>query len=324
MKAVEICVNTKQILEGQPVTYGVVHSVFHQVCNIETKEGAFIPLISHRMPPMPMSISFHIPSPLSMASLGLERGQRIIIQNQVLEMAESKFRLELGGAKIWDGKPRLDFPKIKEEDLLKNMELLRKVLLENGKFQGIAALVADFDKSMEPFVYGREEEWNYPYREFIWPRIQKLLQWIWKEELKEISRAAKQIIGFGPGLTPAADDLLAGIMIAMVYGAGCHGSDDRRVWAMNQAMVEGVENRTTRVSGEMLSFAARGEASEDIRQLMVSIYSKTDSTGLIKEALSVLDHGETSGSDLLAGIYMGCKLSLWKNKERMGEKCARV
>ncbi|KXG74261.1 DUF2877 domain-containing protein [Thermotalea metallivorans] len=324
MKAVEICVNTKQILGGQSVTYGVVHSVFQQVCNIETKEGAFIPLISHRMPPMPMAISFCIPSPLTMVSLGLEKGQRIIIQNWVLEMKESKFRLELEEARVWDGKPRLDFSKIKEEDFLKNIEFLRKILLENGKLQGIAALIADFDKFMEPSVYGREEEGNYPYREFIWPRIQKLLQWIWKEELQEISSAAKQIIGFGPGLTPAADDLLAGMMIAMVYGAVYHGFDHRRVWAINQAMIEGAKNRTTRVSGEMLSFAAVGEASEDIRQLMVSIYSKTNATGLIKEIFSVLGHGETSGSDLLAGIYMGCKLSLWKNKERVVEKCARV
>ncbi|MBB6216899.1 hypothetical protein HNQ80_003004 [Anaerosolibacter carboniphilus] len=315
MKAIAICLNTKQLLKEKKEIYGVIHSVFNQVCNIETKDHILIPLISRCIPNMPRCISLHMPQTASMHSLGLVKGQQVMIRDNLFKIVDEKFQVQLVDAAVWDGRPDFNYMKLEESMVLKNLSVLRNSLLKNGNFDGIAAISMEMDKYFNGVDYPDGYAMN-QYARFIWPRVLKLVRFILEENYQGIQNAARQIIGFGIGLTPSADDLLAGIMIAMVYGANYYEFNIHNVYDMHHVMITGVENRTTKISAEMLLFAARGEIVENVRQLMISIFSIENQVLLTQRILSVIENGETSGSDCIAGIYIGCLLSVMKNKER--------
>ena len=74
----------------------------------------------------------------------------------------------------------------------------------------------------------------------------------------------------------------------------------------------------------MLQFASKGQVAEHIRTLMVSIFSEDNERELFKNTCTVIYTGGTSGSDLLAGVYVGLILTLYYRKERTKKKCIEM
>jgi hypothetical protein len=315
MKAMMICSNTRELLTERKEIHGVVHSVFHKVCNIETKEGEIIPLISQGIPKMPRCISVKIPQEQTMHSMGFVKGTNIIFYKDSMRAMDTGFELDFHDAITWDGKPKLYFAPLEERYTLENITRLRKVMLQHGRLWGIGALLFLVDKNLKGMPYP-EDLWVNPYCEFIGPRIMKLIQGLLSDNLMEAQNMGKQIIGFGLGLTPSADDLLAGLMTALVYGGSYYGIDLTEIMKMNQAIIRGTTHRTTKISSEMLCFAAKGEAAENIRQLLVDVFSEKNEIKINQDILSVIENGDTSGTDCVAGIYIGCLLSQLKSEER--------
>ncbi len=319
MKAMMICANTRELLTSRKEIHGVVHSVFHKVCNIETQEGEIIPLIAQSIPKMPRCISVKMSQEETMDSLGLVKGRTIIFRKDSMGTMDTGFQLDFHDAVTWDGKPKLLLPPLEERYALDNISLLRRFMLQHGRLSGIGALLFLVDKNLRGMPYPEDLRVN-PYCEFIGPRIMKLIQGLLKDNLMEVQNMGKQIIGFGLGLTPSADDLLAGLMMALVYGGNYYGIELTEILEINGAMIRDTAHRTTKISAEMLCFAAKGEAAENIRQLLVDIFSEKNQIKIKQDILSVIENGDTSGTDCIAGIYIGCLLSQLKAEERkMGE-----
>lgn len=320
MKAIEICFNTKKLVDNKGEIYGHIHSVFNRVCNIVTKDNLLIPVISTNIPNTPRSISLSLPTKNTIGSLGLKRGMEVIIKNNMLSTVEGDFKLDLSNAKVWDSRPSFDFKKVSEAQLLKNLDYLLQTFLKEGNFAGIAPVSQELagivlDKAERNAVIKAFREKpleNNHYSSFIFHRLLKLIDAYNLCNTDLIKSCARQIVGFGPGLTPSADDFLAGFMVANIYLADYHGQSLGEIFTLNNSVVEDAESRTTKVSSEMLYFAARGEVSDNIRALMLSLFSADNQYGLLNNIHSVINNGETSGSDLIAGIYIGCILSMYK------------
>jgi hypothetical protein len=106
------------------------------------------------------------------------------------------------------------------------------------------------------------------------------------------AEAVAYLLGRGPGLTPAGDDVLAGFLVA----ARAFGVDADRMRALTEALAPG---RTTALSAAMLWHAARGECIDEVAAVVAALAGH----GRPKPALGrLLAVGHTSGSALAVGL----------------------
>ena len=96
------------------------------------------------------------------------------------------------------------------------------------------------------------------------------------------------LLGLGPGSTPAGDDFLAG------YSIG-------RLWFGAPALSLSDTSRTTWLSAEILRDAAEGLLWKRSKDLLESL-SLDDAATLLKTVARIFDWGHTSGRAWLAGF----------------------
>lgn len=112
----------------------------------------------------------------------------------------------------------------------------------------------------------------------------------------DLLRAADVLGGRGPGLTPAGDDVLAGLLL----GAAT-------LWGPTPALaVTAAAARTNDIATEFLRWAARGQSIAPAHDLLDAIAG--DDTAAAGQALVELrSFGATSGTDLAYGITLALR-----------------
>jgi len=103
------------------------------------------------------------------------------------------------------------------------------------------------------------------------------------------------VIGLGPGLTPAGDDVVAGALATLALGGRL---DD----ALRTAIEAHASSRTTALSAALLGAAGKGQVIPQAATLL-SVVSAGSPVGQLRSAAAELfSVGATSGHDLCAGI----------------------
>jgi hypothetical protein len=130
--------------------------------------------------------------------------------------------------------------------------------------------------------------------------------------------AADRLIGAGPGLTPAGDDLLAGLLSgvatlvpAVVAPAGTLHRLGRATDAFGRVVTGAARDRTTALSAALLGHAARGELAAPAGGFLHALCGRGELDGATDRLLAV---GSTSGRDLALGLLGAVELL---------ERCAR-
>ncbi|MEA2826356.1 MAG: hypothetical protein QOG43_795 [Actinomycetota bacterium] len=119
---------------------------------------------------------------------------------------------------------------------------------------------------------------------------------------------ARAIGGLGPGLTPAGDDTLAGILL-VARAMGGEAVEEELLTVARAAT-------TTSVSRGLLDWAARGQAVEPVHDLLAALAAGDMPKAAIH--LSVLGRlGHTSGADLAYGLRLGLARGAWYLGERV-------
>lgn len=121
---------------------------------------------------------------------------------------------------------------------------------------------------------------------------------------EEAAAAAVSLVGRGAGLTPAGDDVLAGVLAAWaVLGSAAKAPPwlDGVADAVAVAALADAPARTTRVSAALLDHARRGETSEAAATVLRALAGRGD---LATAAHRLAGVGATSGRDLLAGVRL--------------------
>lgn len=130
-----------------------------------------------------------------------------------------------------------------------------------------------------------------------WNRISDDLR---KLDLSEVKDEIGRIAGLGVGLTPAGDDFLLGVMMA--------------IWLLTPSSVAErltmdvsctVTGKTTLLSESYIKAAGRGEASYQWHELIKAIVAGNKQR-LQKAAIQLMRTGSTSGSDALTGFLLAC------------------
>jgi hypothetical protein len=106
---------------------------------------------------------------------------------------------------------------------------------------------------------------------------------------------ALEIIGLGPGLTPAGDDVVAGALATLALGGRL---DDRlRVTIETHA-----STRTTALSAALLAAAGKGQVIPQAATVLSVISAGAPLGQLVSATAELFGVGATSGHDLCAGI----------------------
>lgn len=122
--------------------------------------------------------------------------------------------------------------------------------------------------------------------------------------------AAERIVGLGPGLTPAGDDVLAGLLLALRLLGGAVPGGGGAVWLadwLGAAVTADANTRTTALAATLLHCAAHGQAAGEVAAVLRGIAGQEPLQPAVRRLLGV---GHTSGADLAWGLLAGCRAAL--------------
>ena len=122
-------------------------------------------------------------------------------------------------------------------------------------------------------------------------------EWIAAGARGKAPRAAASLIGLGPGLTPAGDDLVGGALVALRITSRHACAARIADWALRLAT-----RRTSRISRAHLACAAQGEGGAALHALLGALLAGRNSVSREIDAIDAIGH--TSGWDAAAGAAL--------------------
>jgi hypothetical protein len=128
-------------------------------------------------------------------------------------------------------------------------------------------------------------------------------------DIESSIQAAEKMIGLGPGVTPAGDDLLIGFLAGLWSTSGVDQSRLFFIQSFGDRLMELAE-QTNLISRTYLYHAIHGQFSSSLSNLADSIALGSENIKVIAEAAMRVGH--SSGMDSVTGMLIG--LSIW-NKE---------
>lgn len=124
-------------------------------------------------------------------------------------------------------------------------------------------------------------------------------------DLEGFMRGASKALGLGAGLTPAGDDLLAGLVLALNRWQHVLAAD-LDLETFNRELTSLAYDKTTRLSANLVECACRGQADERLILALDGILAGSYEPEQCASALA--GWGRTSGVDALAGMALGVNL----------------
>lgn len=135
------------------------------------------------------------------------------------------------------------------------------------------------------------------------PHVRALALACGQGDAEGAARAAVPLLGLGPGLTPAGDDLVGGAFFGRVLLA--RGTAGAEAWARAAGRVRAhAAGRTHPVSEALLGDLLGGEGPAPLHALLAGL-AAPGARGVGDLAQGVVRLGHSSGWDLLAGLLAG-------------------
>ena len=197
----------------------------------------------------------------------------------------------LDGARIWE--PRPDWPAVRARypHLLPLLVNLRTQAFVSAPADSLLALLSG---ARQPSTRRAGASLPAQTTLVVAQQAAAALKRGWAGEEALLPVAAAHLAGLGPGLTPAGDDFLAGVML---WSWLAHPQPQ----IFCASLVEAAVSHTTTLSAAFLQAAARGECSQPWHRLLQAL-AAGDQDPMNAAVTAILAHGHTSGADALAGF----------------------
>ena len=283
---------------------GSVHSIFREVLNIRLQDNRIVSVTASGIPHLPSAVKLGADAPDDFCHIRTDIGNGVTVSKGRVDFEDGSLCIGTKKAKAWDAGLQFVKPPVSKETLTANLERIKTLVLEQGNRDGLSSILHTY--SSNRLV------------RFVMPSIDRLAKAIRLQNRDLVSEAAVGLLGFGPGLTPSADDFLLGIMASLYYIGDYYDFDLSRTAAIAGALVRDLGGRTTLVSETMLKNGALGYFNQPLRALMQVLTSKE---AVKDECLSVIGIGGCSGSDCLAGVVFGARLTAGINEEKEAGEC---
>ena len=276
---------------------GEVLAVHPRSCYLVDEEGTIYAVVQESLGNGPLNLV--IPAAASEPFQSLSAGVTIRSSGHTLMFGDS---LEVGmaNAQLWDPKPYLA--------LGHDADGLRRAL---ETVTQLAATASPEGSLARLLPYLEEEDLPPPLQKAAHlPRSHALMGGL-AESLARRNRRGLKVVtssmaGLGPGLTPACDDFVAGVLLALALTR--QQQADPELDEIAALVLETVASRTHEISAAYLKAAYAGEANERWHRLLSALAG--EDPGAIEEAArGVMQIGETSGADMLAGFLTAMRVT---------------
>lgn len=131
---------------------------------------------------------------------------------------------------------------------------------------------------------------------------------------RRLADAVRRTVGHGPGLTPAGDDVLVGVLT--VLGSGAVGEAGARALSRLVASLMPQLEATTDISRHLIRQAALGLPGGALQALGQALFEGSSGDRLTRALDCVLATGATSGADACLGLVAACR-ALFPDYERL-------
>jgi len=255
----------------------------------------------------PINIVTDLPRGRSMAELGVEKNAEVLMKDGEILIGGKAILVSLQHARLY--RTEKDFPnKLRSfSEIRANVAVVARTAARMGHHQGLGSLIpllvpSGIEKAKRP------AELN-SFSRLALPRVRSLLREIREGRISELGTEVQNLAGLGPGLTPSGDDMLSGLMVSLTLIVHNLKGDAEIVRRVNRKIALNARKRTTMLSEEFLSQAAKGETNEHFQELIKKMLTALPNEAK-RSAELVLKIGETSGTDTVLGILLGFQLSL--------------
>ncbi len=247
-----------------------VLSVHARACNLITGDERLVALAHPSLGNGPFHILVDLPIPFFEY---LSPGQPAHIATGIVHVGN--LHVDLRAAHEWA--PQIDWPDPPDTTTKRGLvSLLEDTLSHQGQEMDPAAAAA---------------------RATILPTLSGITEAIARGENARVFRGLSKIIGLGPGLTPAGDDAVLGVLA----GLWIWGSTGLSVAEVAQLVDEIARERTHLLSREWLHHAGQGAFAEPWHRLVQAIARAEEDR--IRQALrKILHTGASSGEYALRGL----------------------
>lgn len=273
-----------------------VHSAFNTAVNLRLVRGnLLLTLVVLAEADLPQGIRLNTPRGFSFA--GLHPGDAFTCRGGILLCQAASLSIDLRQARRW---------KCNLASLAVDMDNPATL----AAWQQVEALI------QLPLAHTRATDWS--------PAAANLTH----DSTRDLSGAARQtdaitaveiaadIIGLGPGLTPAGDDYLVGFMAGLWSSAGTKIERQQFLASLGKALIQ-QSGKTNDISRTYLVHAASGQVSSRLANLAEAIHLGENSERLNGIAEAAIQVGHTSGLEATAGLLAG--LVAWSGKTSAGQ-----
>lgn len=173
---------------------------------------------------------------------------------------------------------------------------------------GVVTLTQDPQSTTKP-APGLRPLQNDHAAKFTYQRAQQALtslsRGLYEENISMITDGVKLLAGLGPGLTPAGDDFLVGLLAAFYALGPSYARQQGASWPMYARLIADMaHNHTTRLSAAWLTHAGAGGFGEPWHNLIQAM-NANQPQALTTCAERILATGATSGADAMSGFLWG-------------------
>lgn len=265
----------KIISVGDNVRKGtyLTHSRFGRVVNLINSDDYLISLVTKEIGAGPVNVVVdNIKSNIA----------KIIVDEKQIIVDEEKVDIV---CEIYNSQ----LPTSNPQNFKENLKYLEKILLENTPAKSLV------DVLLKPKAQNSKSKFEETVAKEIRNGVEKLFK-------GNFTEGARLIKGRGFGLTPAGDDFLAGVVLALNFLKIVYGKDTQR--ALDE-IFEGAKGDSV-FSNNLLQLAYKGLYIEKVKKLIFCLQGD-DKQNILAATLDILSIGATSGADLLAGFYLQLK-----------------
>ncbi len=283
-----------------------------RACNLAISEREIVALVGPAIGNGPLNIVIEETGVLKQ----VKPGSPAVFSAPQLLLGDSLLVL-LDGARLWN--PEVDWECLatRQRDVGRNLAALcdwlsRAEGLASDFARGVLSLVLKQKRlAMREDGIRLEVETASPQeRAFLTTAragIEGLMQSLQDGERSGIRESAARLAGLGPGLTPAGDDYLVGLMAGLRLWPALLGHSGLSPHEACSTLLEAAEGRTTFLSRAFLHSAQQGLFGEAWHELLAELArneneSGGEAIGIQRAARRILSSGATSGADALAGF----------------------
>ncbi|UVT15395.1 MAG: DUF2877 domain-containing protein [Nitrospira sp.] len=280
---------------------GIVHSVFHQACNIRLDPDGLLTLLPSEKDNVPQGIRLNTSS-RPVFSDHLRVGQPVACRGGILRASGLDFSVDLRPARPWHidlQELRID---LRHRAQAHSWAIAWSQLQRSGRRGGLWKILKPVSPSTgQSDTPAATEVLLHPMAH----AIPALLHATRDFQLEDAKASSRSLIGLGPGLTPSGDDFLVGYLAGLWATAGHSPSRTQFVAALGVEISAAARN-TNEISGAYLRSAATGHVSEPIAKLAQQLRQASDMRSVRMATQGALQVGHTSGADGVLGLLLGC------------------